>query len=126
MNGIAEIDGYLRGSVDLMTRNQIGVLVVETQPGANSALSRAFPLGAGEDKFGLGFQIASPRGGTPNRRSPGSYSWAGLKNTHFWVDAKRGIAAVILMQILPFYDGACIRAYRGFQELVYRNLNAGA
>jgi methyl acetate hydrolase len=112
-----------RGSVDLMMRNQIGELVVETQPGADPTLSRAFPLGAGRDKFGLGFQITAAPGEGPALRSPGSCSWAGIMNTHFWIDPQRGIAAVILMQVLPFYDDACIRAYRGFEELIYRNLD---
>ena len=44
-------------SVNEMTRNQIGNLVVEQQPGAIPEKSNAFPLCAGEDKFGLGFQL---------------------------------------------------------------------
>jgi len=30
---------------------------------------------------------------------------------------------VLLMQVLPFYDDACIRTLRGFEELVYQYLN---
>jgi len=40
------------------------------------------------------------------RASPGSYTWAGIYNTHFWVDPKWKIAAVLLIQVLPFYDDA--------------------
>ncbi len=109
-------------SVRMMGRNQIGRLVVEEQPVGDPARTRPFPLGAGRDKFGLGFQIASRDEAVAGVRSPGSLSWGGINNTHFWVDPKRGIAAVIMMQVLPFYDDACIRVLRGFEQLVYRHL----
>ena len=110
-------------SVAMMTRNQIGEVVVQTQTGPNPALSRPFPLGAGRDKFGLGFQITVASQEERHLRSQGSYSWAGLANTHFWADPEKDIAAVILMQVWPFYDEECIKAYRGFEELIYRYLD---
>jgi len=109
-------------SVRLMTRNQIGSLVVETQSSPNPSVSRDFPLGAGRDNFGLGFQITVSSEEGKNLRSPGSYSWSGLSNTHFWADPEKQIAAVILMQVLPFYDEACIRVYQDFEELIYRHI----
>ena len=110
-------------SVAMMTRNQIGEVVVHTQTGPNPALSSPFPLGAGRDKFGLGFQITVASQEERHLRSPGSYSWAGLANTHFWADPEKDIAAVILMQVWPFYDEECIKVYRGFEELIYRYLD---
>ena len=110
-------------SIAVMTRNQIGELVVEQQPGADPAVSNAFPIGAGKDKFGLGFQITVANYELSSLRSPGSYSWSGLFNTHFWVDPQKEIAAVILMQVLPFYDEACMRAYQNFEQLIYTHLN---
>jgi len=110
-------------SVAMMTRNQIVEVVVQTQTGPNPALSRPFPLGAGRDKFGLGFQITVAGQEESHLRSPGSYSWAGLANTHFWADPEKEIAAVILMQVWPFYDEECIQVYRGFEELIYRYLD---
>ena len=107
----------------MMTRNQIGEVVVHTQTGPNPALSRPFPLGAGRDKFGLGFQVTVASQEERHLRSPGSYSWAGLANTHFWADPEKDIAAVILMQVWPFYDEECIKVYRGFEELIYRYLD---
>jgi CubicO group peptidase (beta-lactamase class C family) len=110
-------------SINLMIQNQIDELVVEEQTGNNPRLSMGFPLGAGSDKFGFGFQITVSTIENRNFRSPGSYSWAGIFNTHFWVDPKRDIAAVILMQVSPFYDEACIRVYQGFEELIYKHLD---
>ena len=51
-----------------------------------------------------------------------SMSWAGINNTHFWVDPKRQIAAVILMQVQPFYDEACMKIYHDFEEAIGSNL----
>ena len=107
-------------SVNEMTMNQIGSLKVQQQPGAIPELSNPFPLGAGKDTFSLGFQLKEGDG--ENARSHGSYSWAGLYNTHFWADPHQGIAAVLLMQVLPFYDDRCIQLLTDFEHHIYRNL----
>jgi hypothetical protein len=80
-------------SVDAMTSNQIGDVVVGLQATLDPSWSLSFPIGAGRDKFGFGFQIGAANTGDPDLRTPGSYSWSGIFNTHFWVDPKRGIAA---------------------------------
>ena len=121
--GLGQFGGsrlLLEESVNEMTKNQIGNLVVEKQPGAIPDISNPFPLGAGEDNFGLGFQLKV--GAESGARSPGSYSWSGLYNTHFWADPKQGIAAVLMMQVLPFYDDRCIQLLMDFEESIYRNL----
>ena len=46
-------------SVKMMGENNIGSIFVELQPDADKLRTKPFPLGAGHDKFGLGFQIAS-------------------------------------------------------------------
>jgi CubicO group peptidase (beta-lactamase class C family) len=94
---------------------------VELQPTANPEVSEAFPLGAGRDSYGLGFQITADPA-APLARSPGSMSWAGIFNTEFWIDPRRGIAAVLLMQYLPFYDPAAIDTLQRFEQLVYQGL----
>jgi CubicO group peptidase (beta-lactamase class C family) len=109
-------------SVKAMGDNQIGSIVVEEQPAADPARTRPFPIGAGHDKFGFGFQIQAREGRDPKYRSAGSLSWAGIDNTHFWIDPVRHIAAVVLMQVLPFYDDAAIRTLRDFEEVVYRQV----
>jgi CubicO group peptidase (beta-lactamase class C family) len=79
-------------------------------------------LGAGHDKFGLGFQISSADPQDVKHRSPGSLSWAGIYNTEFWIDPVKHIGGVQLMQVLPFYDEGAIRTLRAFEESVYQNL----
>ena len=107
-------------SVKTMLESQTGKVVVQPQESANLTLSRNFPLGAGKDHWGLGFQLASET--APNRRSPGSGTWAGIFNTHFFVDPSREIGVVVMMQTLPFYDEAAMKVYAGVEEAVYRNL----
>jgi len=110
-------------SVQEMTKNQIGDLFIETQVGAMANISNDFPSGAGKDKFGYGFVITTNLDNDGTKRKPGSYNWAGAFNTYYWVDPKSGIIAIILMQILPFYDKDCIEILDGFERLVYKYLN---
>ena len=120
-------DGALNGtrilsgkSAKTMLESHTGRVVVQPQESANQALSRNFPVGAGKDRWGLGFQLAAEK--RPNRRSPGSGTWAGIFNTHFFVDPGREIGVVVMMQTLPFYDEASMKVYEGVEEAVYRNL----
>ena len=109
-------------SVRLMGQNQIGSIFVEQQQSADPLRTKPFPLGAGRDKFGLGFQITAKDDRLSKFRSPGSLSWAGIFNTEFWIDPVRHVAAVQMMQLLPFYDDGALRTFREFEEQVYREL----
>lgn len=109
-------------SVELMGQNHIGEIRVELQEEGDPLLAREFPLGAGRDTFGLGFQITGQHD-IEGMRSPGSMSWAGLFNTEFWIDPEKGIGAVLLMQYLPFYEGAAIETLQGFEQGVYEFLD---
>jgi methyl acetate hydrolase len=109
-------------SVEMMGENNIGPIFVQLQRAADQSISNPFPLGAGQDKFGLGFQIASSDPKYVKFRSPGSMSWAGIYNTEFWIDPKRNIGVVMMMQLLPFYDEGAIRTLRDFEELVYQKV----
>ena len=88
------------------------------QPSSDLTIARPFPIGAGKDAFGFGFQIEG-RPAVEGLRSPGSLSWGGIYNTHFWIDPRRSIAVVVLMQVLPYYDARALRVLRGFEREVY-------
>jgi len=103
-------------------RNHMGGIRVRQQPSANPGLSKPYPLGAGSDTWGLGFQLAG-RPANPLDRSEGSMSWAGIFNTEFWLDPKREIGAVLLMQMLPFYDDDAIGVLQGFERLVNQHVS---
>jgi CubicO group peptidase (beta-lactamase class C family) len=107
-------------SAKAMFDNHTGKVVVQRQTSAAPALSRDFPVGAGEDHWGLGFQLAKTK--RPNMRTPGSGTWAGIFNTHFFIDPDREIGVIVMMQTLPFYDDASMKVYAGVEETVYRHL----
>ena len=52
-------------------------------------------------------------------RSAGSLAWAGLGNTYFWIDPAKGIAGVILIQLLPFADTKALSVLDDFESAVY-------
>jgi len=107
-------------SVRRMLVIQTGNVLVKPQQSADQALSRNFPFGAGKDRWGLGFQLAADR--RPNRRSPGSGTWAGIFNTHFFIDPSKEIGVVVMMQTLPFYDEPSMKVYGDVEEAVYKSL----
>ena len=120
MLGKGERDGVRllsEASVSEMGRDQLEGLVVREQPGAIPELSNPFPIGAGRDGFGLGFQVAV--GEADRGRPAGSLSWAGLANTHFWIDQENGIGVILLFQLLPFYDEAVLGVMADFESTLY-------
>jgi methyl acetate hydrolase len=76
----------------------------------------------GRDKWGLGFLITVDD--VKGKRSAGSLSWGGINNTYFWIDPRRGIGGVILMQFLPFADRKALALYDGFERGVYQLADA--
>jgi len=55
----------------------------------------------------------------PGRRSAGSLTWAGVCNTHYWIDPARDTCAVLMTQSLPFLDPAMAATYEAFERAVY-------
>ena len=105
-------------AVEEMSRNQLEGITVIEQPGAIPNLSRPFPpTGAGQDGFSLAFQVSTEE--VEDRRRPGSLSWSGLGNAHFWVDPTTGIGVVLLFQIFPFYDEAVLDVMNRFEKVLY-------
>jgi CubicO group peptidase (beta-lactamase class C family) len=51
--------------------------------------------------FGLGFGVILDRGVSGSILSEGSYGWAGLAHTSFWVDPEEELIGIFLTQILP-------------------------
>ena len=108
-------------TVKMMMQNQIGDLragvLKSYEPNISSDVD-THP--GGVDKWGLGFLLHGP--GTTGMRSEGSMAWAGIYNTYFWIDPNRGIAGVIMMQYLPFFDKDAIGLLGDFERSVYANI----
>jgi CubicO group peptidase (beta-lactamase class C family) len=119
-------DGELDGArvlkaetVALMSENHIGAVGVPALKIALPERSADFTFIAdGRDKWGLGFLITTDE--VPGKRSSGSLSWGGINNTYFWIDRKRGLAGVILMQFLPFADPKALELYDAFERGAYK------
>ncbi|MGD9864509.1 MAG: serine hydrolase domain-containing protein [Pseudodonghicola sp.] len=55
----------------------------------------------------------------PGKRSAGSLGWAGVCNTHYWIDPARDLAAVLMTQSLPFLEPPMTETYDAFERAVY-------
>jgi len=108
-------------TVRAMASNQTGQLEAGRIRSTMLQRSRDVDCHTGQsDRFGLGFMInPKPYDGG---RSAGSLAWAGLYNTFYWIDPKRGISAVLMMNFLPFCDYAAMGMLRDFERSVYTHL----
>jgi CubicO group peptidase (beta-lactamase class C family) len=108
-------------TVRLMSENAIGDLDVQLLKTAAPAYSNDAEFFPGMvKKWGLGFMISTAQ--VPGGRSPGSLAWAGLGNTYFWIDPMKGVAGVILMQLIPFADAKALALFDDFEKAVYATL----
>jgi CubicO group peptidase (beta-lactamase class C family) len=104
-----------------MARNSMGSLRVRMLPTQNPALSLDAEFFAGTPKtWGLSFMINEQT--APTGRPAGSLAWAGLANTFFWIDPARGVAGVVMMQILPFVDARALALFHAYEKGVYTAL----
>jgi len=105
-------------SVDAMSRNAMGdskVCVLKTAAPPLSNDAEFFP---GMDKqWGLSFMINNEE--APTGRSAGALAWAGLANTYYWIDQKKGIGGVYVTQILPFADVKSLPLFHAFESAAY-------
>ena len=58
----------------------------------------------------------------PGMRRAWSGAWAGLCNTHFWVDRTTGITASIYSNLLPFGTPEAFALYQDFERALYAAL----
>jgi methyl acetate hydrolase len=58
----------------------------------------------------------------PTGRSAGSLAWAGLANTYFWIDPKKNLGGIIMMQTLPFVEPKSIALFTAYEKSVYASL----
>jgi CubicO group peptidase (beta-lactamase class C family) len=108
-------------TVRMMSENAIGDVNVQLLKTAAPAYSNDAEFFPGMvKKWGLGFMISTAQ--VPGGRSPGSLAWAGLGNTYFWIDPAKGVAGVILMQLIPFADPKALALFDSFEKAVYAAL----
>lgn len=105
-------------TVAQMSTNAMGDCKVNLLRTAIPPLSNDAEFFPGVDKqWGLSFMINNAA--APTGRSAGSLAWAGLANTYYWIDQKKGTGGVYATQILPFADTKSLPLYYAFEKAVY-------
>src|SRR5262245_52841695 len=108
-------------TVDLMSKNAMGnskVTLLKTQ---NPQLTNDAEFFPGMPKsWGLSFMINDQP--APTGRSAGSLAWAGLANTYFWIDQRKGVGGVYMTQMLPFADTKSLPLFYAFEKSIYQTI----
>jgi CubicO group peptidase (beta-lactamase class C family) len=121
LNG-GELDGVRivsRKTLELMTQNHLPqgirvihfpIPVVDVRPEAGNG-------------FGLGFMVRTADGIGKIPGNVGDYTWPGIFGTQFWVDPKKELVVVMMIQV-PAAGAGPLRAryWTQTRELVYRTL----
>jgi methyl acetate hydrolase len=101
-----------------MSKNQIGDIPAGKMDSIVPQFAHANEMFPDMHKgWGLGFLI-NPEPG-PDGRAAGSLAWAGIANSYYWIDPANDVAAVIMMQFLPFADPAAWEVLGAFEQAVY-------
>ncbi len=74
-------------TLGLMIQNHMGKYVIDFEPKGV--------------KYGFGFEVYTNPGAAGASVSKGSYFWAGIYNTNFFIDPQRHLAAVYFTQLFP-------------------------
>ena len=108
-------------TVDAAFRNQIGDLDFPAEiPTADPPITDVFRVGPGW-KWGYGLLLNTDD--VPGHRRAGTGAWAGLFNTHFFVDRTTGICASIYTNSLPFVvEREAWKLYGDFEAALYAAL----
>jgi CubicO group peptidase (beta-lactamase class C family) len=105
-------------TVEMMSANQIGSVNVHKMTTMDARTSADVDMHPGAaDKYTFGFLMnpVAYEGG----RSAGSLAWAGIENTFDWIDPKKNVSAVIMMQFFPFVDAQAVGLLHDFEQSVY-------
>jgi CubicO group peptidase (beta-lactamase class C family) len=114
-NGAAILSAKTVASMEV---NQIGASTAGKMKSYRPETSSDVDIQPGaQEKWGLGFLINTTayEGG----RSAGSLAWAGLYNTFYWIDPKKAMCGVLMMQFLPFVDREAVGLLGDFEKAVY-------
>ena len=104
-NGIRILSPH---TVRLMTQNQIGELEMWGNPN-------------NPNRFGLGFGVYTDKSEAIMPVYAGTYDWAGMFASHFWVDPKAKLVAVFMRNVWPttqwdFGDRVKALVYQAFND----------
>jgi len=105
-------------SIAEMSRNQVGALRAGLMESAIPALSVSYDTFPEIDtKWGLGTLIIPEKG--PHGRAAGTLSWAGIANCYYWIDPASNLAALVLMQYMPFGEQRATSVLNAVESAIY-------
>ena len=121
---LADGAGILQpATVAMALQDQLGALrLPELQKSRIPELSNDVPGLPFPEGFGLGFHLTLAD--LPGMRSHGSADWAGVFNCYYWVDRSKGIGAMLMTQLLPFFDMPVVETLMAFETAVYEQVGA--
>jgi methyl acetate hydrolase len=73
-----------------------------------------------EESWGLGFHLTMED--VPDARRAGTGDWAGLFNLYYFIDRATGVGAMLLTQLLPFFDERIVDTFTQIEGTVYAGL----
>jgi len=109
-------------TVALLARIQTGRLRAGAVPSVAPELANPFDTFPGTPT-GWGLATLVNPEPTATGRGAGSLSWAGLANTWYWLDPARGVAGLLLTQVLPFADPIVLDLLAAFERAVYAQVH---
>lgn len=110
-------------TVRMALQNHIGQITLpELMKSTLPELSNDTPGAPWPQSWGLGFHLTLTD--LPGMRSNGTGDWAGVFNSFYWIDRSKGIGAVLMTQLLPFFDMPVIETLIGFETAVYQQVGA--
>ena len=118
-----------RGTLDgarLLSEDAVDLMLADQMQGKTfqPMLTVAPPVSADVDPFpGIrlthSFAFMRNEEDIDGRRRAGSQSWAGVCNTHFWIDPASDRAGLIMTQSLPFVEPRFQKTYEAFERATY-------
>ena len=120
MNGGA-LDGkrlISEAGLATMLANQIGSIPIPVLTSGAPPLSADIDLFPGKGKsHSMAFMRFDED--IPGMRHAGSQGWAGLLNSHYWLDPNADVIGVLMTQSLPFADPRLMKTYEAFERAAY-------
>lgn len=118
-----ELDGariLAQATVDEAFSDQLrGAPMPQEIPTADPPITDTFTLGPG---WTWGYGLLLNTQDIPGHRRAMTGAWAGLFNTHFFVDRTSGVCASIYTNSLPFITPEAFGLYDGFEQALYAAL----
>lgn len=121
---LADGAGILKpATVQMALQSHIGAIQLPALiKSAIPELSNDVPTLPFPQSWGLGFHLMLAD--VPGMRSRGTGDWAGVFNSYYWIDRTRGVGAMLMTQVLPFFDMRVIETLMGFEMAVYQQVGS--